>query len=160
MSESASASPWVALQHRNFRLIWLGQLVSMAGSMMQSAALLWNVSLLVRPDQRGIALGTVGLVRVLPIIGFSLVSGVAADALDRRRVMLVTQAGMAVCAAALAWLAFAHSRSLWPVYTLAALSAGFGSFDGPARQSLIPTLVPRDHLANAITLNTIMFQTA
>jgi len=128
--------------------------------MMQTAAILWHVSLLVPESQRGIALGMVGLVRVLPIVGFSLLGGVAADALDRRRLMLATQSGMALSAAVLAGFTFAGATSLWPVYLLAALGSAFGSFDGPARQSLIPNLVPREHLPNAITLNTIMFQTA
>jgi len=153
-------SPIASLAHRNFRLLWSSQLVSMAGSMMQNAAILWHVSLLVPENQRGIALGMVGLVRVVPIIAFSLVSGVIADALDRRRLMYVTQGGMLLCAAALALITFAGVRSLLPVYLLAALGSAFGSFDGPARQALIPTLVPRDHLANAISLNTIMFQIA
>jgi MFS family permease len=160
MPAASRPSPFVALQHRNFRLLWTSQLVSMAGSMMQTAAILWHVSLLVPPAQRGYALGLVGLVRVLPIIGFSLVSGVAADALDRRKVMLVTQSGMAVAAAILAALTFAGLRSVWPVYLLAALGSAFGSFDAPARQALIPALVPREHLPNAIGLNTIMFQIA
>jgi len=132
----------------------------MAGSMMQSAAILWQVSLLVPPSHRGLALGMVGLVKLVPIVLFSMVSGVAADALDRRRLMLVTQAGMAVCAALLAVVDIAGIRSLWPIYTLAALSSAFWAFDGPARQSLVPNLVPREHLPNAISLNTIMFQTA
>src|SRR5437867_9425262 len=102
MRDQSRPSPFVALQHRNFRLLWMGQLVSIAGSMMQSAAILWHVSLLVPAHQRGVALGMVGLVRVLPIVALSLVSGVAADAFDRRRLMLVTQSGMAVGAALLA----------------------------------------------------------
>ena len=73
-------SPFVALQHRNFRLLWLGLLVSISGSMMQTAAILWHVSLLVDPANRGLALGMVGLVRVVPIVTFSLVAGVIADA--------------------------------------------------------------------------------
>ncbi len=153
-------SPFIALRHRNFRLLWSSQLVSMAGSMMQNAALLWHVSLLVPPGQRGLALGMVGLVRIVPIIAFSLVSGVVADALDRRKLMLVTQSGMALAATLLAIHSFRGEHSLWPVYVLAALGSAFGSFDGPARQSLIPTLVPREILPNAITLNTIMFQIA
>ena len=155
-----SNSPFASLAHRNFRLLWSSQLISMAGSMMQSAAILWHVSLLVPEHQRGIALGMVGLVRVVPIIAFSLVSGVIADAMDRRRLMYVTQGGMLVCAGVLALITFAGVQSLWPVYLLAALGSAFGCFDGPARQALIPTLVPRDHLANAISLNTIMFQIA
>jgi len=153
-------SPFVALQHRNFRLIWIGQLVSMAGSMMQSAAILWHVSILVEPSRRGLALGMVGLVRVVPIVAFSLVAGVVADAHDRRRLMLITQTGMAICAAALAWVAFTGVQAVWPTYALAAAGAAFGAFDNPARQALIPTLVPAEHLPNAISLNAIVFQAA
>ena len=149
-----------ALRYRNFRLLWSTQLVSMAGSMMQTAAILWHVSLLVPPERRGLALGMTGAVRIVPIVAFSIVSGVVADHYDRRKVMLLTQSGMALCAAALAALAFAGVRALWPVYLLAALSSGFWAFDGPSRQSLIPNLVPREILPNAISLNTIMFETA
>ena len=151
---------FAALQHRNFRLLWAGQLVSFSGSMMQSAAILWHVSLLVAPEQKALALGLVGLVRVVPIVGFSLLSGVVADAVDRRRLMVVTQTGMALAAAALAYLTFRGLTAVWPVYLLAALSSAFGSFDGPARNALLPSLVPREHLPNAISLNTIMFQIA
>ena len=157
---AARNSPFKALQHRNFRLIWIGQLVSMAGSMMQSAAILWHVSILVDPGQRGLALGLVGLVRVVPIVVFSLVAGVVADAHDRRRLMLFTQTGMLISAALLAWVAFAGVRAVWPIYALAAMGAAFGTFDNPARQALIPTLVPAADLPNAISLNAIMFQTA
>src|SRR5262249_59051538 len=86
-----SRQSFVSLQHRNFRLIWIGLLVSFTGSTMQSAALLWHVSLLVPPERKGLALGLVGAVRVVPVIVFSLVSGVVADALDRRKLMIVTQ---------------------------------------------------------------------
>src|SRR6185295_2071015 len=99
-------------------------------------------------------------VRVLPIVVFSLFSGVMADAIDRRRLMFVTQTGMAISAAILAFLAFRGVQAVWPIYLLAALGAAFGSFDGPARNALIPSLVPREHLANALGMNTIMFQLA
>jgi MFS family permease len=150
----------VALRHRNFRLLWLGQLVSFSGSMMQQAAILWHVALLAPEDGKGLALGLVGLVRLVPVVVLSPVSGVVADARDRRRLMLGTQSAMAVVAAALAALTLRGLDTLWPIYVLAGLSAAAGSFDAPARQSLIPNLVPREHLANAISLNTIMFQTA
>ncbi|MEP7028772.1 MAG: MFS transporter, partial [Candidatus Eisenbacteria bacterium] len=154
------SAQFAALRHRNFRLIWIGQGISFAGSMMQSAALLWHVSLLVPAGQKGLALGLVGLSRVVPIVLFSLISGVIADAVDRRRLMLVTQSAMAVFALTLAVYAFRGGTVLWPLYLLSALGAGAGAFDGPARQSLIPTLVPRADLPNAISLNTIMFQVA
>ena len=127
---------------------------------MQNAALLWHVSLLVPPDRKGLALGLVGLVRFLPIVVFSLISGVVADAWNRRRLMLVTQVASAAVALALAWAAYRGTASVWPVYALAALGASVSTFDLPARQALVPMLVPREHLPNAISLNAIMFQTA
>jgi len=127
---------------------------------MQNAALLWNVSLLVPADRKGLALGIVGLVRVVPIVIFSMISGVVADASDRRKLMLLTQSGSAVVALGLAWLAFSGNTSVWPVYALAALSSAVGAFDLPARQSLVPNLVPRQDLPNAISLNAIMQQTS
>jgi MFS family permease len=148
----------VALRHRNFRLLWSGQLLSITGSMMQSAAILWHVSLLAPPDRKGLALGMVGLVRILPILVLGMIGGVIADAHDRRRLMLITQTFMALVAAALAYLTATHQIQLWSVYVLAALGAAGGAFDAPARQSLFPNLVPREHLPNAISLNTIMFQ--
>ena len=153
-------SPFVALQHRNFRLLWMGQLISFSGSNMQTAAVLWHVSLLVPAGQRAIALGMVGLVRLMPIVFFSIAGGTIADASDRRRVMLITQSGMALTALVLAVLTFRGLSHPWPIYALAAIGASFGAFDGPARQSLIPTLVPRDHLPNAISLNAIMVHVA
>ena len=132
----------------------------MTGSTLQNAALLWHVSLLVPPERKGLALGLVGLVKVLPILVFSMVSGVVADAWNRRRLMLFTQTGSALVTIALALLAFRGLSKVWPIYALAALGAAVGTFDLPARQALVPTLVPREHLPNAITLNTIMFQTA
>lgn len=161
MIRRLAASPSLAaLHHRNFRLLWGGQLVSFSGTMMQSAALLWHVALLAPPDQKGWALGLVGLVRFIPIVLFSLLSGVVADAHDRRRLMLVTQVLMALFALVLAVLTFRGLAVLWPLYALTGLAAAAGAFDGPARQSLVPQLVPRETLANAISLNTIMFQTA
>lgn len=127
---------------------------------MQNAALLWQVSLLVPADRKGLALGLVGLVRVVPIVVFSLISGVVADAWDRRKLMLFTQTGSAMVALALAWLTFRGLSAVWPIYVLAALSSAVGAFDLPARQALLPMLVPREHLPNAISLNTTMMQTA
>ena len=127
---------------------------------MQNAALLWHVSLLVPPGRKGLALGMVGLVKVVPIIVFSMVSGVVADAWNRRRLMLFTQTASAIVALGLAATAFGGVSRVGPIYALAALSAAVSTFDLPARQALVPMLVPREHLPNAISLNTIMFQTA
>ena len=147
---------FVALRYRNFRLLWVGLLISFSGSLMQTAAILWHVSLLVSDERRALALGMVGLVRVVPIVFFSLLSGVAADVFDRRRLMLITQTVMGILAALLALLTWRGLTSVWPVYVISALSSAAGAFDLPARQSLVPNLVPREHLANALSLNTIM----
>lgn len=151
---------WVALRHRNFRLLWFGQLVSFSGSMMQSAAVLWHVALLVPPEDKGMALGLVGLARLVPLLGLSLVSGVVADAMDRRLLMLLTQSAMTIASLALAVLTFRGLESTGPIYLLTALGFAAGAFDAPARQALVPNLVPREHLPNAISLNTIMFHLA
>src|SRR4051812_37007242 len=103
-----------ALRSRNFLLLWVGLGISFAGTFMQQAALLWHVSLLVPPDRKALSLGIVGLVRVLPIVVFSLFSGVAADVFDRRKLMLATQVGGGLVAATLAFLAFTGLRTVWP----------------------------------------------
>jgi len=156
----SKTSPLVALRHRNFRLLWISLLISMSGTMMQNAAILWHVSLVAPDDQKAIALGLVGFVRLVPIIIFSLLSGVVADALDRRKLMLLTQVGLAITAALLALIVFSGWQTLWPIYGLSAVGAVIGTFDNPARQSLYPTLVPREHLSNAVSLNSLMFQMA
>lgn len=149
-----------ALRYRNFRLLWIGLGISFAGSFMQQAAILWHVSLLVEPEHKALALGMVGLVRFVPIIGFSLFSGVAADVFDRRKLMLVTQIGGTLVAAVLAIFAFTGLQSVWPLYVLAAVGAAIGAFDPPSRHALVPMLVPREHLPNALSLNTVMSQIA
>ena len=155
-----SPQSFVALQHRNYRLLWIGLFVSFTGSMMQNAALLWHVSLLVPPERKGLALGMVGASRFVPVVFFSMLSGVVADAWDRRKVMFATQVAATLVAVGLAALAFMGSTRVWPIYALSAAGAAVGAFDLPARQSLMPTLVPREHLPNAISLQTIMFQTS
>ncbi len=127
---------------------------------MQTTAILWHVSLLAPAGRKALALGMVGLVRIAPVIFFSLLSGVAADALDRRRLMLATQTIMAVLAGVLALITFEGRTTLSAIYVLAAVSSAAGAFDLPARQSLVANLVPRQDLPNAISLNTIMMQVA
>jgi MFS family permease len=132
----------------------------MAGSMMRNAAILWHVSLLVPNSQKALALGGVGLVRVVPIVVCSLLAGVAADAFDRRRVLLVTNSVMLLISSALAVTTLLGVCNIWAVYALAALSSAAAAFDNPARNSFFPTLVSRVQLPNAISLNSIVFQAA
>lgn len=145
------------MRYRDFRLLWFGQLVSMSGTQMQRVAIAWHVYLLTHDP---IALGLIGVFRVLPVLIFSLVGGVIADAQDRRRVLLFTQSGMMLAATALAVLTLLGSVSVPVVYLLVALTAVAGSFDGPARQSLVSNVVPREHTANAFSLNSIMGEVA
>ncbi len=150
-------SPFIALQYRDFRLIWFGQLVSAAGSQMQAVAINWHIWELTHSP---LALGLIGLARIIPIVVFSLVGGLTADTRDRRRVMLVTQTSMMLIAAALGALTLLGVITPLAIYVLSALAAAALSFDSPARQALVPNLVPRQHLTNALTLNSILFQTA
>lgn len=125
---------------------------------MQVVAINWHISLLT--NYNPLALGLVGLSRVAPIIFFSLAGGAVADAHDRRKVMLVTQSAMAIFAAILGLLTDRGLQVVWQIYLLNVLAASAFAFDTPARQALIPSLVPREHLSNALSLNSIMFDVA
>lgn len=157
MSEATARERGGALRHRDFRLLWSSQLVSLVGTQMQNAALHWHVYLLTKSP---LALGFVGLTRVLPVIAFSLVAGILADRRDRRKVMLVSQVLMAVFSAALAAVTFGGWESVGVLYLLNGLLAAAGSFDNPARQALIPRLVPPGELSSALSLNLSMFHVA
>jgi len=145
-----------ALRYRNFRLLWLGLMISVAGTQMQTWALFWHIRTL---TDQPIALGGVGLARILPIIVFSLIGGAMADVVNRRTVMFFTQSAMALTALALAYLTIGGHIALWHMYLLTALQAVAVAFDSPARQSLVPNLVPARDLPNAFSLTSIAFQT-
>ena len=141
-----------ALKHPRFRYLWLGLLISMAGSQMQLWAIFWHIRTL---TDQPIALGGVGLARILPVIIFSLIGGAIADTLNRRRIMLVTQVSLAMVALALGWLTLQGEINLVWIYALTALQAVAAAFDLPARQALVPNLVPARDLPNAFSLNSI-----
>jgi MFS family permease len=149
--------PYRVLRHPEFRRLWAAQLLSITGSQMQSTAAHWHVYLLTGSP---VALGGLGLSRVLPIILFSLFGGVVADRFDRGKVMLATQALMAVCVALLAGLTLAGRDNVMLIYATYLLLGAAQAFDGPARQSLIPRLVPTRELPAAITLNLTAMQAA
>ena len=153
-------SAFVALRHRNFRLLWLGQLVSMSGTSMQTAALLWHVSLLAPPGWKALALGMVGLARLGPVLVFGLLSGVVADAVDRRRLMLGGQIVMMLAAVTLALVTANGLATILVILCVAGVGTAAAGATAPARQALIPNLVPREHWPNAIALSSIVAQTA
>lgn len=144
-----------SLRYPRFRYLWLALIISTAGANMQLWALFWHVrSLTPHP----IALGMIGLVRILPVIFFSLLGGVAADRYNRRVIFFLAQCILTFVASALAWLTFRGSIALWHIYALTALQATAAAFDIPARQALVPNLVPAKDLPNAFSLSSIAFQ--
>src|SRR5881227_239474 len=149
-------SAFSSLRYRDFRLLWMGQTISVIGSQMQLAAINWHIYLLTGSP---LALGLVGACRAVPIILCSLMGGVVADVVDRRRLMMVTQSIMLVCSATLALVTFSGLTKVWPIFLLTAIASGAWAFDTPARQSLLPMLVPLHDFQNAVSLGMLMFQT-
>jgi len=145
-----------ALKYRRFTLIWTGLIVSMIGSQMQQWALFWHISLLSKDP---IAVSVVGGVRFVAVLSFSLIGGLAADRYDRRRILFITQSTATLIALALGVLTFTHVIQLWHIYALTAIQASAMAFDLPARQSLVPNLVPREDLPSAFSLQSIAFNT-
>jgi len=124
---------------------------------MQFVAINWHVYLLTKSP---LALGLVGLFRGVPIIVCSLAGGVVADAVDRRKLLVVTQVVMLISAALLAAFTIAGLDSVWPIYVLSGLASAANAFDIPARQSLMPALVPTEVFPNAVSLGLIVFNVA
>jgi MFS family permease len=144
-----------ALFHRRFRLLWLGLMISVAGSQMQIWALFWHIRDL---TDQPIALGMVGLARILPVVIFSLVAGALADTVNRRKLMFITQTAQALVAVLLGALTIRGAITLGMIYLLTAIQAVAVAFDLPARQALVPNLVPPKDLPNAFSLNSIAQQ--
>jgi len=143
-----------ALTHRDFRLLWLAALGSTIGTWMQKFAQSWLVLDL---TDSNFYLGLDDFLSQLPILLFMLIGGVIADRADRRRLLTWSQYVQAFSAFALAALVFWESITIWHVLTLSFISGIGQAFGGPAYQSLIPSLVPRRDLPNAIALNSTQF---
>ncbi|HEX7497931.1 MAG TPA: MFS transporter [Candidatus Limnocylindrales bacterium] len=134
---------------RDFRMIWLGQIVSGFGRQVTVVALpfeLWQLT------HNPLSIGLLALVQLVPILIFSLGGGAIADAVDRRRLLMITQALLAVCSLGLAILAAQPNPAVWAFYVVAFAAAGVGAVDQPARSSALPRLVPRERLPAAIAL--------
>jgi MFS family permease len=145
-----------ALRHRGFALIWFGLMISMVGTQMQQWALFWHISQLSKDP---IAVSVVGGVRFLAVLSFSLIGGLVADRYNRKTIIFITQSTAMLVAAILGLLTYLHQIQLWHIYALTALQAAAMAFDLPARQSLVPNLVPRDDLPSAFSLQSIAFNT-
>jgi len=153
----STTGPWRALRHRDFRLLWLGQLVSVTGSQMRVVAVAWQVYLI---SHDALQLGILGLSQAIALMTFSLIAGVAADAFDRRRLLTVVQAILACTSLVLALTTATRHTSLPLIYVVTFLAAAASAFDYPTRQALVSALVPRDELPGALALNALLFNVA
>ena len=148
-----------ALTYRDFRLLWFGALTSSIGTWMQKVAQAWLIVTLTG-SQSAFYLGLDSFLGELPILLLTLVAGVVADRRDRRHMMLVSQVVQMTVAFVLAGLVFYNHIQVWHILCLSCISGCAQAFGGPAYQSLVPTLVGKEHLPNAIALNSIQFNLA
>ncbi len=149
-----------AMRHRNYRLFFSGQLVSVTGSWMQNVAMSWLLLEITQPETRALWLGIVAATGAVPGLVFSLLAGTVADRISKRNLIVVTQC----CAMAIAFFlaAVTHSglASIPLVIGVAFLSSTVMAFDAPARQSFVIEMVGREDLPHAIALNSAMFNGA
>jgi MFS family permease len=141
-------------KHRNYRLFFSGQIVSLVGTWMQNIALAWFV---VELTHSAVAVGFLAFCRFAPFTVFGLVSGVVADRFDNRRLVMVTQTASMVVALGLTALAFSGAEIVWLAYALAAAAGTALVFDAPGRHALTFQMVGREELPNAIGLNASLF---
>jgi len=154
---SASPDPWAsgwrarvpALQHRDFRILWLGMFFSSATMMFQFYAQGWFIISL---TSSAALLGVLGVTRGAGMLIFGLYGGALADRMDRRLLLIVTQSMALVTFGVLSVLIITGHIALWPAFALIFVAASVESVDAPARQALLPHLVPREHLPNAVAL--------
>jgi MFS family permease len=146
-----------SLRQRNYRLFFLGQLVSVAGTWMQTVA---QSFLVLGLTHSGTQLGLTTAARFVPMLLFGPMGGLIADRMDKQRVMYVTQTLSGVLVAAFAVLIATHSIQLWIVYVLAVALGCVNVFDNPARQSFISEMVSAKDLPNAVTLNSVSINMA
>ena len=144
-------------RHRNYRLFFSGQVISVSGTWMQNVALAWLVVELTRSP---IAVGALAFCRFIPFTVFGLVAGVVADRIDNRRLVIGTQAISMALSAVLAVLVLTGTETLWLVYVIAVLGGTALVFDAPGRHALTFQMVGRDELPNAVALNTGLFNAA
>lgn len=150
-------SPLSSLRFRDFRLLWIGLLISRIGSEMQVVAVAWQTYIL---TGSALSLGLIGLSRFIPVILFSLVGGITADRYDRRKVMLYSQIAMSAVSLYLAYKTSNGTITANLIYLMIAANSLAGVFDTPARQSIVPLLVPKVQFVSAVSLMTTMWHTA
>jgi MFS family permease len=148
------------MRYRDFRLLWTGQLISIIGSQMRLVAVDWQVYEIATKQgiQPALALGFIGLMRLIPMTLSALFAGVAADRFDRRYVIVVTSFIALFASVVLAIAGSMANPVLWLVYAMVVVTAIANAFEMPARQALIPSLVPPDHLSQAMSAGIVSWQ--
>ena len=141
-------------RHRNYRLYFMGQVISLSGTWMQNVALAW---LVVELTHSPVAVGLLAFFRFIPFTLFSLPAGVIADRFDNRRTVMLMQAISMAISAGLGLLVISGNAVLWEVYGLAVLAGTANIFDSPNRHALTFQMVGRDELPNAVALNASLF---
>jgi MFS family permease len=141
-------------KHRNYRLFFTGQVISLVGTWMQNIALAWYV---IELTHSAVAVGFLAFCRFAPFTVFGLISGVIADRFDNRRLVMTTQAASMAVAAALTILALSGAEIVWLAYVLAAAAGTALVFDAPGRHALTFQMVGREELPNAVALNASLF---
>ena len=144
-----------ALRYRNYRLYWFGQLSSVLAQNMELIAQGW---LVLELTDSPLILGLTGLTHAVPTITLTLLGGVIADRADRRRVMILSQAGTALMLFIIATLVVTELILLWHVMVLAFLSGCVKAFDRPSRMALLPQMVPKEEIANAVAVGGTIWQ--
>ncbi|HWR97066.1 MAG TPA: MFS transporter, partial [Candidatus Methanoperedens sp.] len=148
---------FAALRHRNYRLFWISQLVSLTGTWMHAVAQGW---LVLELTDQPFWLGAVGAANTLPVLAFSLLGGVAADRFPKRTLLIATQSVAALLALGLGLLSLGGHVRVWHVLVVALLLGTANAIDLPARQSFVVEMVGREDLLNAIALNSFTFNAA
>ncbi len=143
-----------AFRHRNFRLFWSGMLVSLIGSWMQSVGQAW---LILQMTNDPIALGLVAAAQFAPVLVLGLFGGIVADAVSKRKALYVTQTASGLLALVLGILVATGQVQVWQVFALALLLGVVNAFDMPIRQAFVVEMVGRDDVANAVALNSAVF---
>ena len=148
------------MQYRDFRLLWTGQLISIIGSQMRIVAVDWQVYHIATAQgiAPALALGFIGLMRLIPMTISALFAGVVADRYERRYVIAVTSIIALLASVVLAIAGSLEDPALWLVYAMVVVTAISGAFEMPARQALIPSLVPPDRLTQAMSAGIVSWQ--
>lgn len=166
MSKQSSDNPFLRLvkaiaiditpltTSRDFRLLYIGQVFTYFGSMMRFAILPWQMYELTKSS---FAVGMLGLVEFVPMFFAAFIGGALADYIDRKRLIWLTETGMAITAGILIFNSLLPQPKIWVIYVIAALFAGLNGLQRPAREAIVPRIVPAEQMAAVAALNSLRF---